>query len=100
MSAALTASVAHFPSPGEPPTRRPRWRRRGSGLNQVGGSLDHLVGTQQEVRTDRQAERSRRLEIDDKLEFHRLLDRQVGGLRPVDDLFHVAGEALRLENAA
>ena len=43
--------------------------------------FDHLVSAQEEISTDRQSERSRCFEIDDKLEFGGLLNRQVGRLR-------------------
>jgi hypothetical protein len=38
-------------------------------------SFDQLVGAEQEISTDRQAERFRRLEINGKLKFGRLLNR-------------------------
>src|ERR671911_531070 len=41
--------------------------------------FDYLVGAGQERGRDRQPEPLRSLEIDDQLEFGRLLDRQVGG---------------------
>jgi hypothetical protein len=56
-------------------------------------SLDHLVGAQKEISTDRQSERSRCFEIDDELEFGGLLDRQVGGLRAFQNLVDVSGGA-------
>ena len=37
--------------------------------------LDDLVGADEQQRRDRQAERCGRLEVDDQLELHRLLDR-------------------------
>ena len=43
-------------------------------------SFDQLVGAEEEISTDRQSERFRRLEINDKLEFGGLLNRQVGRL--------------------
>ena len=45
-------------------------------------SVDHLVSAQEEISTDRQSKRSRCFEIDDKLEFGGLLNRQVGRLNP------------------
>src|SRR6516164_7894511 len=50
-------------------------------------SLDHLIGAGEDRWRDRQTQRVRRFQVDDQLEFGRLLDRQVGGL-------------LALENAA
>src|SRR2546421_12523691 len=57
------------------------------------GSLDHLVGAQEEISTDRQSERSRCFEIDDKLEFGGLLNRQVGRLRAFQNLVDISGGA-------
>lgn len=48
--------------------------------------FNDLVGAGQQRRRDGQAQRLRRLQIDDQLELGRLLDRQVGGLRPLQDL--------------
>ena len=48
-------------------------------------SLNDLVRPLQQRRRDREAERLGRLEVDDELEFGRLLDRQVGGLGPLED---------------
>jgi hypothetical protein len=50
------------------------------------GLLDHVVGPQQQRVRDREAERLRRLQIDDELELGGLLDRLVGGLRALEDL--------------
>ena len=36
------------------------------------------------------------LEVDDQFELGRLLDRQVGRLRPFEDFVHVAGSAVKL----
>ena len=41
-------------------------------------SLDNLIRPHQHRRRDRQAERLRGLEIDNKITFRRLLDRQIG----------------------
>src|SRR6516225_2940972 len=48
-------------------------------------SFDHLVGAADERQRDGQPERSRGLEIDDQLDFRRLLDRQVARLLALED---------------
>ena len=47
--------------------------------------FDHLVGAGEDQGRDRQAERRRGLQVDHQLEGRRLLDRQIGGLRPLQD---------------
>ena len=42
--------------------------------------FDHLVGAAEQRNGKRQTERLRGLEVDDQLDFCRLLDRKVGGL--------------------
>ena len=62
-------------------------------------SFDHLVSTRLHDQRHCQAERLRRLEIDGQLEFHRLLDRQVGRLFPFENALGVAaGEAIGIGN--
>jgi hypothetical protein len=56
-------------------------------------SLDHLVGNQQKIASNAQVKCSGRFQIDDQLEFSRLLDWQVGRLGPFDYLVHVGGTA-------
>jgi hypothetical protein len=51
--------------------------------------FNYLVGAQQERFGDRQAERFGGREIDDKLEFRRLLDWNIARLRPAQDLIDV-----------
>jgi hypothetical protein len=48
--------------------------------------LDDLVGAQQERLWHRQPDRLGGREIDDQLEFSRLLDRDIGGLGPMQNL--------------
>ena len=49
------------------------------------GSLDHLVGAEEERLRDGEAKRLGGLEVDQQLELRRLLDRQVGGLRTLQN---------------
>src|SRR5262249_9724877 len=58
-------------------------------LKRGGASLNELVGSQQKRLRDRQAERLRCLEVDDQIELGRLLDRQIGGLGPLEDPINV-----------
>jgi hypothetical protein len=52
-------------------------------------SLDHIIGASKERRRNRQAECLGRGKIDDKLKFGRLLDWNVAGFCPVQNLVHV-----------
>src|SRR5262249_560902 len=54
-------------------------------------SLDHLVGTQQERGGSRNTDRCCGLEVEDELEFRRLLYRQVGWLGAARDPVDVLG---------
>jgi len=56
-------------------------------------SFDHLVRPVQHGLRNREADLLRGLEIDDKLELHRLLHGQVSRLRAFEDLVHVDGGA-------
>src|SRR5215207_6430858 len=47
--------------------------------------LDHLIGACEERGRDREPERLGGLEVDDKLELGRLLDREIGGLGTPQD---------------
>jgi len=58
--------------------------------------LDDLVGGGEQRWRDVEAERLRRLEVDDKLVFGRRLHRQIGGLFAFEDAIDIAGgEAIR-----
>jgi hypothetical protein len=52
---------------------------------------DHLVGEQKERFRDRKPQRLGGGQVDDEVEFSRLLHRQVGGLGALQNLMHVAG---------
>src|SRR5450631_2358803 len=58
-----------------------------------GPSLNHFVGAQQYRLRNREAERLRCLEVDDKVELGRLLDRQVGRIGALENLVHIASGA-------
>ena len=49
------------------------------------GSFNDIVGAGEDRRRDREAERVGGLEIDDELEFGRLLDRQIGRFGALED---------------
>src|ERR1700752_4058249 len=53
--------------------------------------LDHLTRLQHHRLRHRQAERFGRPGVDHEIELRRLLDRQLAGLRALEDLVHVAG---------
>src|SRR5437773_1162194 len=55
--------------------------------------LDHFIRPPQQRRRDRQAERLGGLEVDDQLEFGRLLHGEIGGLRAFQDLVDVLGRS-------
>src|SRR5207245_1440358 len=54
---------------------------------------DHLIRLEEDMWGNRQPERLGSLEVDDQLELHRLLHRQVGGLGAFEDLVHIGGGA-------
>src|SRR5947209_14304911 len=54
---------------------------------------DQLICPKQERLRDRQPEGLGGLEVDDELELAGLLDRQVGGLRALEDLVHEGSRA-------
>ena len=55
--------------------------------------LDDLVRSEQQRLRDREAERLRRLQVDDQLELGGLFDREVSGLGSLEDLVNVGGGA-------
>src|SRR5262245_47809171 len=55
-------------------------------------SLDQLVGALVEVKGNVESERLGRLQVDDKLEFRRLQNREVGGLGAFEDLTTVGAD--------
>src|SRR5262249_20540281 len=55
--------------------------------------LDHLVRLQQHARRDREPEGLGRLQVENELKLHWLLDGQVGRLGACENLVHVGGRA-------
>src|SRR6266498_3048286 len=55
----------------------------------MAGLLDHLVGAGKDRWRDGEAEYLCRLEIEDQLEFARLLDWEISGLSPLENLVDV-----------
>src|SRR5262245_29592265 len=58
--------------------------------------FDHLVGEREQRRRNRQAERLGDLQIDDEIEFNRLLDRQIGRLRSAQNPVNITSGAPEL----
>ena len=54
-------------------------------------SLDHLIRAKQQPLRNGEAERVRSLQIDHELEFGWLLDRQVTGIRALEDSIDIGG---------
>src|SRR5262245_13479773 len=61
----------------------------------ITGSLDDFSGLRDHERKYLKAYRPRGLEIDDKIECGRLLDRKVAGICPLQDLVDIAGNAAK-----
>jgi hypothetical protein len=62
-------------------------------------SFDHLVGACEERRRDFDAERLGGLKIDHQIELDRQLDRQIGGLSPLENLTRIdAGLTINIRN--
>ena len=59
-------------------------------FNQFLASPNHLVRPRQHVRRNRQADLIGRFEVDNELEFPRLLHRKIGGLCALKDLVHIS----------
>ena len=67
----------------------------GTGLTAVSVSFDHLVGAGEDRLRHGEAERLCGLQVDDQLEFRRLLDWQIGRIGAVEDLSDIdAGLAI------
>src|SRR5215475_3458044 len=86
----------------EPPQaetgRRHRTSLLATALHGV-GSLDDLIGAQQQRWRDGEAERLGGLEIDHQLEFRRLLDGQIAGNHTLENsIYVVSGTAKQVSN--
>src|SRR5215471_1382461 len=57
------------------------------------GSLDDVIGSEQQRLRDGETDLLGRLEIDDELELRRLLDRNIAGLGTFQNLVHIHGGA-------
>jgi hypothetical protein len=62
-------------------------------MQQVAPLLDHRVGGGEQCRRNGEAERRCGLEIDDKLEFGRLFDGQVGWIGAFEDAIDITSRA-------
>src|SRR5215469_10459607 len=54
-------------------------------VQQISSLFDHLVGNSEQRRRDRETEPVCGLEVDDRLELGRLLDRDIGGFGAFED---------------
>ena len=81
-SAVGPRSLSHTSVPAKASTNSPT--NSSIALNDI--SFDHRVGAGEEGGWDRKAERFRGREINDEFKLCRLLDRQVAGFRPAQDL--------------
>src|ERR1700730_2793521 len=69
-------------------------------LQQIGSLFDHLVRFDQKVSFGNKAQRPSASEIDDEIESRGLLNRQIGGLRSLQNAVDIArGRAKRIGNA-
>src|SRR5262245_14742577 len=69
-------------------------------LYRAASSFDHLVGAGEKSRRNRQSKRLRSDQVDDQVEFDRLLDRQVRGLCAAQNLVDiVAGASEQVRDA-
>ena len=64
------------------------------------GLVGQLVRAREQRRRDRQPERLGDPDVNDQLELSRLLDGEVGGLCPLQDLVHEGGSPPEEEDAA
>ena len=83
------------------PERDAKCQKETNAPQQIAYLFDHLIGAREQCGWNRDAERLRRLQVDNQLDLGRLLHRQVGRLFAFQDAARVdAGKAVRFGKVA